>query len=317
LSQDLVVLNNNAALTNAVSGSSWGDDEEVIKPRYIALKNPKSTVLEDYKNGHFVDKEARKAWDTMKLVLLGIRLTRKLQTPYVPGEKRELLCKSINRKTPVTTDDRFEPKAEACSTCPFGPMAWSRYQKTKDKNDIPKNPCESEVELFFIEEGNPLQPYIYTINGRGRSAAEQMYDTVKAISKSTLADTGRRPELYEYVITMTSERMKDGNFIPKFVEIKEMTQEEAEARFGDAYKQFVLARRAAFEARQNAAEGAEAVEEQLQATTEVVETPAQPATKPAVAKPEYLPPASKRVAGTKPVYVPPVAADPDAPKPVI
>lgn len=302
---DLVQIQSSTAITNAVQQSSWGDEEEVVKPRYIALKQPKSGgLLENFKNGLFVDKEIGRSWSTIQMVILGVRLTRKWQSPYQPGEKRELYCRSLNRKTPVTSDDRFEPPAESCDTCAHGQMAWRRYQKSKNKADLPKNPCEQEVEILFIDEANPKQPYIYTVNGRGRENAEKMYKALGALSKDVLDRTGRRPEIYEYVVTMGSERQSDGNYTPKFTEISELTQEQAEERFGEAYKQFVIARREAYAARQQAGEGSDQVNESLNGGQNVEETPATPAKKPQ-SKPEYLPPAKNSNAGAKPVYAPP------------
>lgn len=298
-----VIQPNNTALAAAVQ-SSWGDEEEKVEPRYIRLKNPKSTVLEAYKNGHFVDHAVGRSWDTIHMVILGVRLTRKLQSPYDEAnpKQREVHCRSVNRITPVTTDNRFTPPAETCNTCAYGQLAWARWRETKAKEDVPKNACEMEVEILFIDKANPKQPYIYIINdSQGRDAAEKMYKALKDRSKDVLDRTGRRPEVYEYIVTMTSERKTGGNYAPKFTEIAELTPEQAAKDYGEAYQMFVLARRQAFEAMKNAAatQSEAGVGEQ-----KVVETPAQPATKPTV-DPEYLPPASKRVAGTRPVYTPP------------
>lgn len=298
----------NTALAAAIQSSSWGDEEEEVKLRYIKIRQSKSEDMSEFELGNFVDKTGGVQWDTITLVPLGVRLTRKLQSPYKPGTRSELFCRSANRKVPVTTDDRFKPKAENCTVCAFGQKAWANYKNDKIK---PTNPCEQEVEILFIEASDPNQPYIYVASGKARDFMEELYEKLKNRSKAVAKQTGVRPELYEFEITLSTQKGTGTSaefWYPHVEEVQELTKEDAEAKYGEAYNMFVRARREAFEAAQESADGAAAVNEALTSKPVVVEEPAKPAVKPVV-NATFIPPATKRVAGTRPVYKPPVTID--------
>lgn len=305
----------NSSLVQITPGSSWGDEEDKVVPRFLVIKQASSIVLEKYPNGHFVDKAVGAHWQSINLVPLHIRLGRLFQSPYDeknPG-KRETYCRSADRIVPVTGDNRFKPPAADCNTCPYGKLAWANYDKNT-KEGKPKNACEEDFSMLFIMEDNPAQPYWFQIVGQNRTIGEKMYTKLRERSKYVAQTSGRRPELFEYVITMTTERIGK-YFLPKFVEIKEMSQEEAVERFGAAYTTFVTQRQNAFQARQQAFQQArenhqsqQQVEQQVQQVLTqqtVVEIPAQSTEAPKVDV-NYLPPATKRTPGAavRPVYTP-------------
>jgi hypothetical protein len=297
----------NSALAAAVQSSSWGDEVDEVKPQYIKIRQTKSLDMDEFELGNFVDKKGGLQWDTITIVILGVRLTRKLQSPYKPGAISELFCRSANRKFPVTTDDRFQPKAANCTDCAFGQKAWANYKRDKIK---PTNPCEQEVEILFIEAADPSQPYIYVASGKARDGMEELYEKLRNRSKAVARQTGVRPELYEFEVTLSTVKGTGTAaefWYPHVEQVQELTREEALEKYGTAYDTFVRARREAFEAAKDAAEGAAAVEEALSSTQTVVEEPAKPATKPVI-NATFLPPASKRVPGTKPVYKAPETA---------
>lgn len=292
------------ALAQNTGGSSWGDEDEqdYIKPRYLRIKQKKTVDADDIADGLFWDKETGKTWEEITLVLFNVRKTRKLQTPYKPGTKSETLCRSSNRKVPVTTDDRFTPKAVNCDVCPYGQRAWANYKNDKIK---PANPCEQEIEFFFIMPEDPIQPYILVGSGKGRSPLEEMWDSMRARSKEIARQpesNGRRPEIFEYEITMSTapgSTPTTKEFFYPVYDVAELSAEEAEEKYGEAYKLYVSARQDAFEAAQAQATD-EAVEEAEQ--VEEVEAEAKPVTRTV-----YAPPPSRRKVGSavKPTYVPP------------
>jgi hypothetical protein len=310
-----IIQPSNSALASAIQSSSWGDEEEEqVKPRYIKIRQSKSEDMEEFELGNFVDKTGGEQWDEITLVPLGVRLTRKLQTPFKPGTKSELLCRSANRIRPVTTDDRFEPKAENCEDCAFGQKAWANWKKDKIK---PANPCEQEIEFLFIEAADPTQPYIYVASGKATGVMEELYDKMrnrsKTLYKKSLKETGVgiRPELYEFEVTLITQKGTGTAaefWYPYVKEVQELTKEDATEKYGEAYDIFVRARREAFEAAREAADGEEAVNEKLAGKSTVVETPAAPATKPVV-NAAVIPPATARKVGTRPVYKAPVTID--------
>jgi hypothetical protein len=324
--------------------SSWGDEDEEIKPRHLVLKNPKSQNLDGFTDGYFIDKDARREWPSMRFIPLKIMLTRRFQSPYRPGQKRELYCKSWDRKVPVANDDRFEPQAEDCTSCPFGNLAWAGYNK-KTSTGKPANACEREALIIMVAEENPLQPYFYYVQGtNGVPEVEKLRESLRVISK-TAAQTpvekggtgGRRPELYEYVVTMETAIDNLGNPYPIFSGVEELTREEAEENYGRAFRTYIVAREQQMLAQQEAAQAAQQVSEFGEG--QVVETPAQKVSRPssrasapaaaaprqtgpvvkrkdapaaeapqtaAKPKPEVIPPAARKVStATRPVYHPP------------
>ena len=301
---DLVQIQPGSSALATTAGSSWGEAAEnaAVEPRYIQLKqsNSSAVAMENFRSGHFVDSKVGRSWETIQIVILEYKKGRRFQSPYEPGKKRDLYCRSNNRVVPVTNDDRFEPKSTTCGECPYGTLAWARYNKTKRKEDIPKNPCEFESTMLFIMKENPLQPYLMTLQGRNQKAGDHLFDTLVVRATDVKQNTKRMPELYEFAITLTSERHADGKYSIKVAHASDMTPEEAQKEFGPAHQQFVVARNAAYAARMNAA----AVQDQLAAENEVVEEAVKPAEKPVIDA-SFLPPPSKRVAGTKPVYQPP------------
>lgn len=312
MADELVTIQPNAsALAVPAPSSSWGDDEEPVKPRYIKIRQTKSKNMDEFELGNFVDKEAGEQWEQIEFVPLSIRKTRKFQSPYNPAKQSELYCRSANRVVPVTTDDRFKPKAANCADCAYGQKAWKDFKTTGQK---PANPCEQEIEFLGIIKGNPGQPYILVGSGQSRPILEDLYDKIKNRSKAVLAKTGVRPEPYEYEITFNTvkgEGTRAEFWYPNVVEVQELTREEALENYGDAYEMFVRARREAFEAAKEASEQSSEVDANLSGTQTVVETPAPVAEKPVI-NATFLPPASKRVPGTKPVYKAPAAPIIDA-----
>jgi len=302
LSTDLVNIETQNAIVKQQS-DSWGEETDEIKPVYIALKQPTSETLDAFKNGSFVYKTLGKSWDSMNIIPLQILKTRKKQTPYQPGVKSETLCRSNNRIVPVTNDDRFTPLATTCASCKYGDAAWAGYDKATKTGTKPS--CDKEIQVLFIEQESG-QPYIYSVRGTGVKPVEAMFEAIKAISKDVQGrnetanrlarGTGVRPQIYEFVITMTSERAGK-NYIPKFTKVVQMTPENA-ASFGPLYEQFVTARQLAFENRAKEASVDAAIESGEVEEQEPVQAAAQ-------VQPEYLPPPTKRRAGTRPVYVPP------------
>jgi hypothetical protein len=310
LSEEIQIIqpNPNTALAAAVQSSSWGDDEEEVRPQYIKIRQVKSKDMDEFELGNFVDKKGGLQWDTITIVPLGVRLTRKLQSPYNPAKQSELFCRSANRKFPVTTDDRFTPKAANCTDCAYGQKAWANYKNDKVK---PTNPCEQEVEILFIEASDPSQPYIYVASGKARDGMEELYEKLKNRSKAVARQTGVRPELYEFEVTLSTAKGTGTSaefWYPRVDQVQELTKEEATEKYGVAYDTFVRARREAFEAAREAVDGAAVVEEHLAAPAVVVEEPAKPAVKPVV-NATFIPPATKRVIGTRPVYKAPVTID--------
>jgi hypothetical protein len=304
--EQLQVIQPNTALAQGqfVGGSSWGDDDEPVKPRYIKIKQSKTPDADFAENGQFFDKETGEVWDEITIVAFGVRKTRRLSTPYKAGVKSETLCRSANRKVPVTTDQRFTPKAKNCDVCAYGQRAWANYKNDKVK---PANPCEKEIEWVFIMASNPTQPYIFNFSRYAMDITEKIYDQIKARSKSIGATTGVRPELYEYEITYTTEpgdKPTTKEFFYPVLEVNELSAEEAKEKYGAAYEVYVNARQDAFEAAQSSAEYAE---EEAEATTErVVETASE--AKPVTAsRTTFTAPPSRRKAGdaVKPTYVPP------------
>lgn len=300
--KQLVTIQPVGGLAKPAAGSSWGDIQDEIRPRYLRLKTPKTVAqaMENFTNGHYVDTAIGRSWATMEIVILWLGLTRKLKSPYREGEVSELWCRSTDRIVPVTNDRSFEPKSDDCKSCPYGELAWANWD-ADTKTGKPDNPCEKEVEILFIEKVNPTQPYRFVFNGKDHlGVAEQLRKTMIALARDTFGRTGRFPEMYEYIIRMGSEQNKQRRYVPTFPSITEVSRAEAEEKFGAAYHEFVVARNNAFAARQEAAAKHQAVANTGQ--QKVIETPAQEATKPEVS---FVPPPSKRVAGTKPVYVPP------------
>lgn len=299
MSEELVKIQpSTPALPSGDSGeSSWGEDSEAVRPRYIQIKNPKSVTLEDFKNGYFVDKEIDRQWPEIEIVILALYLSRRRKTPYQAGVKSTLLCRSINRVVPVKDDPRFKPLAESCDICPHGRLAWANYDK-ETKSGKPDNPCDSDVELLFIIKTNPNQPYIYQAQNNAKVPMEALNSKLRNRALDVKAETGRMPFIYEYVVKLKTERNKSGNYIPLVAGIRELTAEEAK-EFGPVYQQFVVTRNAQFEAQKQAR-----LLEARTSTAKVVETAAQPVTKPVI-NAEYLPPVKKTTAA-KPVYVPPV-----------
>lgn len=303
-----------SALTEAIQSSSWGDEDDEVFPEYVKIRQVKSLDMEEFTLGNFACKANGTEWSTLTLVPLGVRLGRKFQSKYVPGKVSEVYCRSTNRVTPVTTDDRFTPKSNSCKTCKYGQLAWRDYKTTKEK---PVNFCEEEVDFLFIEASNPTQPYIYATNSReGREVLEVIYDKIKKRSKIVQSKTGVRPELYNYEITLKTKK-GTGQYNSEFwyptLEgggIKELSAEIAKEKYGDAYEVFVRLRKEAYAAAQEASKEQTEENEAASGTQTVKETPAETAPAPK----DFTPPPSRRKAGSavKPTYTPPATATIDA-----
>jgi hypothetical protein len=304
LSDELVQVQPSLPAVPESGDSSWGADSDVVKPRYIQIKNPKSVVLEDFKNGYFVDKEVERQWPEIEIVILSLNLTRKWQEKYQQGQKggRKVFCRSNNRVEPVKDDTRFTPAASSCDVCPQGRRAWAGYDRAS-KTGKPDNPCEEGAEILFIIKSNPHQPYIFDAQMGSRTVIENLNKKLKNRAVDVKQATGRMPFIYEYVVTLKTERSASGNYDPVVSSIRELTKEEA-AEFGPVYNQFVVQRKASFEAYKQAKQ----LEERSGSTSGkpiIEEVPAQEATKPVI-NAEYMPPVKKTTA-ERPVYVPPAA----------
>lgn len=298
---------------------TWGNEAEESNVRYLRLKkSEKGTKLKDYHLGDLIVLANNEPVGLLpnvngktEVVILEINLGRRYQSPYVPGKKRVLFCRSNDRVTPVTDDNRFTPKAADCASCAHGFKAWANYKATKVK---PTNPCEENATVAFALADDPSTVFVINFD-RDRKVAEELLTSLRAKSKAAITQLNRRPHIFEFIVSLSSITNEKDQWEPSFEFVGLLVEEEVQP-FRDLYVAR-LQRRKKFEGqvRQAEANAAVAQVQQQQIVEQIAPAPAAapaaaPATPPvAVAsRPTYTPPASKRVAGTRPVYTPPAAA---------
>jgi len=135
----LTVLNNNTQIAEVEDNGNWGDDE--VRPQYIQLKQELTEGMDDVPNGTFFHRASGQTWKEINMVVLHMSKTRqwKPSSPDFTKMKNEaVLCRSRNGKTPVTNDDRLEPQAKDCASCPKA--SWKGYDKKT--NTGPKPVCD-------------------------------------------------------------------------------------------------------------------------------------------------------------------------------
>lgn len=238
---ELVVINNDATPATYVEpeqdNGNWGDDDDASLPQFISMKQALTEGMDHVPNGVFFHRGSGQTWETINMVILKMGKTRqwKPSAPkFVADEKA--LCRSNDRKVPVTDDDRLIPQAKDCAACPKA--SWDGYDKKT--NTGPKPTCSKEFFILFLDEETNL-PYIYTATGQGVDPAEAMYEAIRSRAKIVKAKTGKMPFTYDFVVTMTSEK---GNkaFKPKFTTVRQLTPDDA-AKYGPLFQQFVASRK--------------------------------------------------------------------------
>jgi hypothetical protein len=256
MSTELAVQNGAAVapVDPQVDNGNWGDDE-ATRPEYIQLKQPTSEELDHVQNGHFVHKASGQTWGEIKMVVLQMNPTRqwKPSSPkFVKGEKA--LCRSNNGVFPILKNEfnDLEPQSRACEGCPKN--SWAGYNRKTGEG--PKPVCEKGFFILFIDEETNL-PYIYTASGKGVEPSKQMKESLRSRAKLIRQRTGKMPNTYDFVVTMTSE--KDGKYFkPKFTEVRRLKPEES-AKFGPLFEQYVKAYEASQKAQKEEVEEGEYV----------------------------------------------------------
>lgn len=290
--------------------NSWGNEDEAqVQYRYLRLKrSEKGTKLKDYALGDLVviaDKEPvgvlpKGENGKTEIIILEINLGRRLQSAYAPNKNRVLFCRSNDRVTPVTDDNRFTPKAASCASCAHGAKAWANYKTTKQK---PANPCEQTAEVVFALASDPETVFILNFE-RDREVAEELLTSLRAKSKAAVAQLNRRPQIFEFIVAIDSATNEKDQWEPTFEFVGLLVEEEVQP-FRDLYV-YRKERQKLYEAEQ-VQQSADAAVEQVQQQQIVEEIVPAPAVAAATAtRPTYTPPVSRRVAGTRPTYTPPV-----------
>ena len=239
MSKELVVLNNPAVNTgaNENDNGNWGEQEASL-PEFIQLKQALTEGMDHVPNGVFFHRASGQTWTSINMVVLHMGKTRQWK-PSAPDfdkmKNEQALCRSRDGKTPITNDDRLVPQAKSCDNCPKS--SWAGYDKQTRTG--PKPVCDKGFTFLFLDDETEL-PYIYNASGQGIDPSVAVYDAIRSRANVVRAKTGRMPNTYDFVVTMTSEK---GNkaFKPKFTTVRQLTPEDA-AKFGPLYQQFAQSR---------------------------------------------------------------------------
>lgn len=245
--QSLAVIDQNQEQAIQVGGLGLRGVES-LKPGPMVLVQP-TTEVEGILPGLFLDKLSGTTWKTLKLVPLRIRFPRKGLYPsaprFVKGERP--LCKSYDGIRPVTNNPDLTPQAPSCKACPQG-----QWKKAGGRNIKPL--CPENAEILFIEQETGLAFYI-TLTGFSVPPMHRLETAIERTAAMQKARTKRGVNIFDFVVTMTSEK-DDGSpaYMVKFLKVELMKPEDS-AAFGPLYMQ-LMQRKTEIETEQAADEGA-------------------------------------------------------------
>jgi hypothetical protein len=215
--------------TGGLGLSGLGD----LRPTSMLLVQP-TTDVEGVLPGLYLDKLSGTTWKTLKLVPLRISHVRDKypSDKFVKGEKP--ICKSFDGVYPITNNSDLVPQAPNCSVCPHS--SWAGYNN-RTKTGI-KPSCKEGVSILFIEQESGL-PFWINLIGKSVREGKQLKEAILRNAKMAKARTKRNVNIFDYVVTMASEKDTGSPaYIAKFRKVDLMTPEEAEM-FGPMYMQIV------------------------------------------------------------------------------
>jgi hypothetical protein len=222
---------------------SWGPegDEQEGKPgrnigkytayRYIRLKKgDKGTKLAAYNVGDLVIMGKGGVTEgtldlPSSIVPIQIRKGRVLQTAFnknKPTAPRKVYCRSNDRLFPILDNPELNPKSDDCASCSLGEAAWNDYMasgETKQDRDAslkPRNCCEKNAELVFADFSKADTFYVLQFEGANTWMVEELERKLRAQSKDDAGELGRRPALFEYVVTLDTAANRGGFWNPTF-----------------------------------------------------------------------------------------------------
>lgn len=229
-----------------------------LRPELMVLVQPTTDGVQGIPPGVFLDKTTGMQFQKLEMVLFEITEPRAKypSAKFVRGEKP--ICRSDNGLVPITDKDDLIPQAPACGrydpkTGRFVALcehaSWKNYDnKTKTGQ---KPTCRSSRKLVFIEKatGAPFKMIIAGTNVKSVDNLRNALNRAALMSnaKNRAVGNDRRMNIFDYVVTLESEKANDGPYYNyKFVKIDPMRKEEA-AEYGPLY-QALMARREEIEA---------------------------------------------------------------------
>lgn len=216
-------------------GGAGLDGGSAIRPVPMGLKQPTTEGFEDVKTGEFFDKLSGITWKTVRLVPLKITAIRDKypSDKFVKGEFP--ICRSSNGVVPITTREDLIPQAPNCKVCRHS--SWDGYNnKTKTGT---KPTCKESFLIIFLELETSL-PFYIKIVGLSVKEAKKLKEAIERNAQIAAARDAekKKPNLYDYVVDMTSQKGDGPYFDVKFPRVALMRPEDR-GKFGPIYAELI------------------------------------------------------------------------------
>jgi hypothetical protein len=252
MSTELVVINTNEQHALAMGGLGF-DGIESLRPTSMILVQPTSDVV-GVMPGLFLDKLTGEQFAQLQMVPLAIHPTRAkyMSQIFVKGEKPT--CRSRDGVFPITDNADLVAEAPNCKVCPHA--SWKGYNN-KTKTGA-KPTCKETYRITFIEKTTGL-PYYMNVTGTSIPAVKALKEGIKrhAIMMNKRFETAkesRRLSIFDYVVTVGTEKSKGPYYNFKFLKTDPMRAEEA-ATFGPMYLELIQRKKQIDEEIDNASMG--------------------------------------------------------------
>lgn len=235
---ELVQITDNSLATNFAGGFNFGGDSGVfrLKPAQVELQQ-KTSRSEGSQEGKFRNGLTGEHYDSIHAVLI-----------FMPTESRSCyendndfgvppLCYSMDAKRP--SDNAKQPQALSCSSCKQSD--WSRWKKTKAKDDLPK--CKNRWNMFVVDRETQI-PFKIAVRGKSIAPFLAAMATIRSMAEKYRAKHGKYPELHDFSFKITTLRKVDNKgvyYVMVFSDIAMIREEDREA-FGALYLEFAKQR---------------------------------------------------------------------------
>lgn len=213
-----------------------------LKPSLIELV-PLTSQKQGAIPGKFRDDVTLEHYDNITVVPLDISRERIMFPVYGSGNNKPI-CKSYNGVVPSPFVEN--PPARTCAACPNS--KWGKKDPVSGKSTRPR--CDEGYKMTVIIKESQL-PRIIKFKGTGITALRDFMERLETDRVQTNSKEGRKPNLFEYYFTISSQKVvKPGqiSYIPLFTEVKRVSDPNM---FGPFYEQYVLKANEAYETQED------------------------------------------------------------------